>query len=358
MPKHDHFDPERNDEGNAALVGRRSLMTTAGLGLGLGLASTFSASKPAEAQQADGEIWSREYWASKGDVKLYCFRKRVGAPQAGERARPVVIMVHGSSMSARATYDLTVPGAGDYSIMNALARGGFDVWSVDHENYGRSSRTASNSDVASGAADLEAVAKLDAAETGQTKFSFVGESSGGLRAGVLAMRRPELIDKLVLLAFTYTGAGSPTLAKRGEQTEFYRTHNRRPRDRDMIRSIFTRDKEGTSDMRVAEALADAELQFGDEVPTGTYLDMTANMPVVHPEKVQAPVLMITGEYDGNSTLDDSLEFFKRLPNGDRQFIILKNTAHSTTLSLNRKQVWHATIAFLSEPEDATSLKRG
>jgi pimeloyl-ACP methyl ester carboxylesterase len=345
----------KHDPRDAAIVGRRSLMTTAGIGLGLGLVSSLAPDAPAEAQQTDGEIWSQEYWASKGDVKLYCFRKRVGAPNARAPARPVVFMVHGSSMSARATYDLTVPGAGEYSIMNALARGGFDVWSVDHENYGRSSRTDSNSDVASGAADLEAAAKLVAQETGQTKFSFVGESSGGLRAGVLAMRRPELIEKLVLLAFTYTGAGAPTIARRAEQTEFYRTHNRRTRDREMIRSIFTRDKQGTSDMRVAEALADAELQFGNEVPTGTYLDMTANMPLVHPETVLAPVLMITGEYDGNSTLDDSLEFFKRLPNGDRQFIILKNTAHSTTLSLNRKQVWHATIAFLSEPPDATSL---
>ncbi len=339
----------------AASITRRALMKTAGIGLTVSAVSSALAGAPASAQTAEGELWSAEYWAEKGDVKLYCFRKRLGAPRAGEPARPVVFMVHGSSMSARATYDLTVPDAGDYSIMNALARAGLDVWSVDHENYGRSARTASNSDVASGAADLEAATKLVAKETGRTKFSFVGESSGGLRAGVLAMNRPELIDKLVLLAFTYTGAGAPTIAKRAEQTEFYRTHNRRPRDRDMIRSIFTRDKEGTSDMRVAEALADAELPFGEEVPTGTYLDMTANMPVVHPEKVLAPVLMVTGEYDGNSTLDDSLEFFKRLPNGDRQFVLLKNTAHSTTLSLNRKQVWHAITAFLTEPPDATAL---
>jgi len=31
-----------------------------------------------------------------------------------------------------------------------------------------------------------------------------------------------------------------------------------------------------------------ELKFGDQVPTGTYLDMTANLPVVDPKKVAAP----------------------------------------------------------------------
>ena len=329
-------------------IARRTVIKTAGLGLGVGLVSGLVGSR-GEAQQSGAEIWSGEYWAAKGDVKLYCFRKRLGAPRAGEAARPVVFMVHGSSMSARATYDLTVPGAGDYSIMDALARGGFDVWSVDHENYGRSSRTDSNSDCASGAADLKAAAELVTKETGATKFSFVGESSGGLRAGVLAMDHPELIEKLVLLAFTYTGAGSPTLARRAEQTEFYRTHNRRPRDRDMIRSIFTRDKEGPSDPRVGEALADAELQFGDEVPTGTYLDMTANLPVVDPTRIEAPTQILRGEHDGIATEADLVDFFTKLKSREKQLVVLPDTAHSLLLGLSRQKVWHVMRAFLELP---------
>ena len=59
----------------------------------------------------------------------------------------------------------------------------------------------------------------------------------------------------------------------------------------MIRSIFTRDKPGTSDPAVAEAMADAELKFGDSVPTGPYLDMTTRLPVVDPLKIKSPVLI-------------------------------------------------------------------
>jgi hypothetical protein len=58
-------------------------------------------------------IWSAEYWASKGDVKLYIFRKRIGAPQAGETALPILFLVHGSSTAARPSFDLTVPGHED-----------------------------------------------------------------------------------------------------------------------------------------------------------------------------------------------------------------------------------------------------
>ena len=142
------------------------------------------------------------------------------------------------------------------------------------------------------------------------------------------MVAPERADRLVFAAFTYKGEGSPTLTKRAEQVDYYRSHNMRKRDRDMIRSIATRDKPGTSDPAAVEALADAEMQFGDQVPTGTYLDMTANLPVVHPEKVLSPVLLVRGEYDGIATVADLEEFFNMLPNGDRQFIILPGTAHS------------------------------
>src|SRR5216684_681561 len=174
-------------------------------------------------------------------------------------------------------------------------------------------------------------------------------SSGALRAGAFAMARPERVDRLILEAFTWTGKGSPTLTKRAEGLEYFRTHNRRPRGRDMIRSIFTRDKPGTSDPAVAEALADAELPFGDTIPTGTYLDMTANLPVVDPRRVKAPVLMVRGEHDGISTEDDLLEFFRRLPNPDRQFIVLAGASHAVALGLSRGQVWHVVRAFLTLP---------
>ncbi len=157
----------------------------------------------------------------------------------------------------------------------------------------------------------------------------------------------------MLEAFPWTGKNSPTLQKRAEQLEFFRTHNMRPRGRDMIRSIFTRDKPGTSDPAVAEAMADAELKFGDSVPTGTYLDMTANLPVVDPTKVLSPVLLIRGEHDGIAALDDLLDFYKALPNPDRQFAIIPGAAHAIAFGLNRQQLWHVAHAFLTMPPRIT-----
>jgi alpha-beta hydrolase superfamily lysophospholipase len=338
-------------------VGRRSIIKAAGAGFGAGLIA--ESARPARAEPAaipEGvapppgtRYWTGEYWAKKGDVSLYLYRKRVGAPQPGEPPRPVLFLVHGSSISSRPTFDLTVPGKGEYSLMNVFASYGFDVWTMDHENYGRSSRTDGNSDIASGAEDLKAGSELVIRETGRQRLHFFGESSGALRAALFATRRPERVGRLVLSAFTWTGKGSPTLAKRAEELEFFRTHNRRPRGRDMIRSIFTRDKPGTSDPAVAEALADAELPFGDTIPTGTYLDMTANLPVVDPTKLQAPVQLVRGEHDGIASEEDILEFYRRLANPDRQVVVLPGAAHSLALGINRHQFWYVVRSFLAMP---------
>jgi len=303
---------------------------------------------------ASEKIWSNEYWAQKGDVKLYMFRKRMGAPQAGKPSLPVLFLVHGSSISST-SFDLTVPGRGEYSLMDTFARFGYDVWTMDFEGYGKSSRTEGNSNIADGVEDLKAALPVVARETGQQRFHIFGESSGALRAGAFAMAHPEMINRLVLAAFTYTGEGSPTLADRAKQVEFYRTHNRRPRDRDMIRSIFTRDKPGTSDPAVGEALADAELKYGNDIPTGTYLDMTAHLPVVDPLKVHVPVLLTRGEFDGIATEVDLLNFYRQLPLADRQMVILPGAAHALTLGINRQQFWHVMRAFLDMPPRLDAL---
>jgi alpha-beta hydrolase superfamily lysophospholipase len=331
-----------------AKLGRRDFAWTAGLALG-GAFAPAAGAQTADAASVAAPVWSAEYWARKDDVKLAMFRKRLGPPQAGETARPVLFLVHGSSVSARPSYDLSVPGHGDYSLMDEFARRGFDVWTVDHEGYGRSTVTAGNSDIASGVEDLKAATDVVARETDQTRCHFFGTSSGALRAGAFAVARPDRVDRLILSAFTWKGEGSPTLTKRAEALAYYRTHNRRPRDRDMIRSIFTRDKPGTSDPAVAEALADAELQYGDSVPTGTYLDMTANLPVVDPLQIPAPVLMVRGEHDGIATEDDLLAFYRNLANPDRQFAILAGMSHSVALGTNRHQLWHVIHAFLTLP---------
>jgi alpha-beta hydrolase superfamily lysophospholipase len=324
-------------------IARRTVIAGAGAGLAASLVGEASAQAPAKP-----DIQASEYWTNKGETKLYLYRKRA-VPKSGEQ-QPVVFLVHGSSNSSRSSYDLSVPGKGEYSFMNVLAGYGFDVWTMDHDGYGRSGSSGNNSDIASGVADLKAAIPVVVQETGQQKLHMYGTSSGAIRAGAYAQAAPERVDRLILSAFTYKGTGSPEIARRNAVAERYRNNPRRKRDLAMIRSIFTRDGHASAyDMAVADAIAADELKFGDQVPTGTYLDMAVNLPLVDPAKVQSPVLMIRGAHDGNSTNEDLLDFYAQLANGDRQFVILPHTAHSIGYSNNRHLLWYAVRNFLHAP---------
>lgn len=292
------------------------------------------------------DIKADEYWAKKGDVDLFMFRKR----DAARSGQPVLFLVHGSSFCGPTGFDLQVPGRSDYSLMDRFAAAGFDVWTMDHEGYGRSSRTDGNSDIASGVDDLKAGFEIVERETGAASALFYGSSSGALRAAALAQTNPENVTRLVLDAFVWTGKDAPTLIKRAENLDYFRTHNTRPVDRAFFESIFTRDKPGTSEQIVAKTLAETELQYGDTVPTGTYFDMCANLPVVDPEKISCPVMIVRGEHDGVATEEDLMAFFRLLPNMDKQFCIFAGQAHVTPLGLNRHRFWHAMEAFLTLPD--------
>jgi alpha-beta hydrolase superfamily lysophospholipase len=316
------------------------ILTRRGIAAGLAVLAAM----PAEAAEAP----LRQYQAVKTrdgkPIRLVLYRRTAGA-----KGRPVLFLMHGSSTSALTSFDLHVPGHGEYSMMNVFAKAGFDVWTMDHEGYGKSDRTDGNSDIASGVEDLKAAMPVIQRETGQSRCHFLGESSGALRAAAFAMVMPGAVGRMVLAAHTYTGKGSPTLAKRAEGLEYFKTHNRRLRDKAMIESIFTRDRPGTTDPAVPAAVVKSELVYGDTVPTGTYLDMTSKLPVVDPAQIKCPVMVARGEYDGIATMEDLWDFFEKLPNGDKQFSVIAGAAHALATCKARHAFWYAAEAFLKMP---------
>jgi pimeloyl-ACP methyl ester carboxylesterase len=236
--------------------------------------------------------------------------------------------------------------------MDWFARLGYDTWCFDCEGYGRSDKSRPvNADVSCGADDVAAASEYILKETGG-KLLLYGSSSGALRAGLFAQRHPGRVARLALDALVYTGEGSPTLAERKKRLAQYRASNRRPIDRAMIRSIFTRDHPETSDQSIVEAFADAVLAIQTEVPTGTYIDMSANLPVLDPQKITVPTLIMRGQYDGIASFQDLTNFFTKLPNPDKQFIVMPGIAHTSTRSKNWRLVYHLLEGYFGQPAPA------
>jgi len=258
--------------------------------------------------------------------------------------------VHGSSVSATPVFDLQIPGKPEASTMDWFARRGYDTWCVDCEGYGHSDKWRPvNADVSCGADDLAAASEYILSRSTDRRLLLYGASSGALRAGLFAQRHAERVQRLALDALVWTGEGSPTLAERKKRLEEYRASNRRPIDRAFVRSIFTRDHPDTSDLTVVEAFADAVLALDKSVPTGTYVDMSANLPVIDPEKISVPVLVMRGQWDGIASFQDLANFFARLPNPDKQFVVMPGIAHTSTRSKNWGLVYHLLDAYFSQP---------
>jgi pimeloyl-ACP methyl ester carboxylesterase len=312
-----------------------------------------AAAAPHSASAATPQIIAEDHWAQKGDVKLYLYRKRLaGDHNPGSGRKPVLFLVHGSSFSGRGGFDLQVPGAGNYSMMDEFARSGFDVWTMDHENYGRSSQTASNSDIRSGVEDLKAAMPVVERVTGQKAFMFYGQSSGSLRLGVFAMENPDRAERIVLDAFTYTGEGAPEIMRRRANIATLQASSYRTSSPATFDALFARDDPSTVDSRIPKALGDYELKLTDRTPNGTYIDMAIHMPLVDPKRLPCPVCITRAEHDGNATDAELLDFFSQLPNRDKQFCEIKGVAHIAVLGINRQRIWHVMQAFYTMPAQA------
>jgi len=293
-------------------------------------------------------IKGSEHWTSKDSgVKLFLFEKCVGEPA---KSIGIILFVHGSSMASQPTFDLQVPGRPDSSVMDHFARRGYDCWCVDMEGYGRSTKNRdNNAPISQGADDCYAAALYIRKLRGKRPLLVYGISSGALRAAMFAERHPEMVARLALDAMVWTGEGSPTLAERRKKLPEFQAKNRRPIDKVFIHSIFDRDHPGSAEEKVIDVFADAVCALDDSVPTGTYVDMCSKLPVVNPEKITVPTLIMRGQWDGIASMDDLLKFFAKLPNPDKQFAVMAGISHASFQQKNYMLVYHILASFFAQP---------
>jgi non-heme chloroperoxidase len=303
-------------------------------------------------EQAARPIQGQEHWATKptadGAVRLFMWRK---PPPRDVQPRGAILFVHGSSMGSIPSFDLQVRGRRDISVMDTFARLGYDTWTLDNEGYRRSRGTRDvTADIAMGADDLAAATDYMRQVAGIERSTLYGVSSGALRAALFAQRHPERVNRLALDAFVWTGAGSPTLEQRRKRLQEFLASTRRPLDRAFLMTIFTRDHPGSTDDEVIDTFIDTVLAEEDSVPNGTYIDMCQNLPIVDPEQINVPTLILRGEYDGIASLEDLLAFFARVAHPDKHFAVLPGVSHGSLHQKNYRTVQHIFAAFVSQPE--------
>ena len=79
---------------------------------------------------------------------------------------------------------------------------------------------------------------------------------------------------------------------------------------------------------------------------------TAPFDVYGLPAITVPTLIMRGQWDGIASFDDLIEFFKQLPNPDKQFIVMPGISHASFQQKNYALVYHILLGFFSQPEPA------
>lgn len=288
---------------------------------------------------AEDDVASREHWVDRDGFRLYVWEKFVGSPEG----KPVVVLAHGSGTAGRESFDLQMPG--DYSLMDLLARAGYDVFAPDVHGFGRSARPEGHVTTDAAAADLAAVVAAVRACRGRQKIGMVAWSWGTQYAGLFVMAHPDAVSRYV--SYAQMHVGSADLARGRARLDFYRSHAWTVVPREGWKARFrSGTPDDVTDPAVMERFADAAAAVETRTSTGPQLDMVTRLPLVDPARIAVPTLMIHGEYDDVADAGGLLPFFAALPNPEKRYVIVPRAGHLMHLQAGRTVFARAVIDFL------------
>jgi pimeloyl-ACP methyl ester carboxylesterase len=313
-----------------------------------------------------------------GQTALIYVRERVEGRSLLNGSRGVVLFVHGAGTPAEVAFD--VPYS-DYSWMAFLARGGYDVFSMDVTGYGRSTRPTVMNDpcnltraqqaqfvpslmaalcapsfqgsattVASDWNDIGVVVDYLRSLRRVERVNLVGWSQGGPRAGGFAARHPDRVQRLVLLAPGYqrNGPDGPLAARPNDVV--FNTQSQQEFDANWDRQVGCLDQYDKSvSAAVWEEMAASDpvgRTWGEGVRRApTVLSWGWNRAVV--SKNQTPTLMVTGVHDRQVAPDRVRELYADLASADKVFVDLACSSHNAMWESNHALLFKVSLDWLS-----------
>ena len=295
-------------------------------------------------------IRGEEHYAMRDGLRIYLWEKRTEGRQGTfSRSGKVVLLVHGGTWSGRPDFDLQIR---DYSLMDFLAKNGYDVWAIDIHGYGHSDKTDKDwSDAQSAAADIAAGVEYITKLRGVGKVDLLGWSAGTQRAGFYAMRHPERVAKLVLYAPIWKGTAQyrerarQRIENAGQPLTQYRVNTQTAARSDFVEGQLAADPQYEED--VVAAYATEALQSDPKSPN-TFVEYK-NLPILDPTEITVPTMIIFGEYDYFAKEEDLLPFFSRLQTREKQLVLLPHAGHATMLEKDHRRFQYAVLSFFDRP---------
>ena len=285
-----------------------------------------------------------------------------------EGPRKTVLFVHGATYGSSDTFDYQMSGQ---SWMDHLAAQHFDVWCLDLLGYGQSDRPAQMDQPADANAPIvdtaHAIQEMDHAvsfifdQRRIEKLDLIGYSWGTAICGGYAGQYPHNLDRLVLSGALWIEGMSPAGAPQ-ESLGAYRTVDAES----MLRRWSTALTKDEIDRIVSEderrhwcrhtvSCDPTSAQTGLlRAPTGVMQDFMRCRDTgedwYDPSLIVAPVQIVVGELDQETTPAQGQQLFSRLIAAKtKQLTVIGQGTHSLLLENNRHQLYRAVDGFLAGP---------
>jgi pimeloyl-ACP methyl ester carboxylesterase len=266
-----------------------------------------------------------------------------------------VLYVHGATFAS----DLSVFFRfGGPSWADALNDAGFRVWGLDFLGYGRSDRCEGTSGGADAAAvQLTRAIKHVRESNGGAPVHLIAHSWGTIPALVLASSLSDSIGRIVLFGpIVERSLDEPPPAVTPLRTvNIWQQYRRFTEDVPKGHPPLIDD----ADMaRWARAYLESDPTSQDRhppsvlVPSGPVLDIHAQWngkPLYDLAKVNAPVLLVRGEWDSLCTDQDAARFMSRVGSQIRADICIARGTHLMHLESSRVRLHEETNRFLRAP---------
>jgi pimeloyl-ACP methyl ester carboxylesterase len=284
----------------------------------------------------------------------------------------ILLYVHGATYPSETSFDLPLSGL---SMMDYMARQGFDVYLVDVRGYGASTRPpemdqppADNKpivDTAIAAKDVGAAVDHILQKRGVAKIDLMGWSRGTAIMGLYTTGHNDKVNRLVLYAPAWIFTTRPAIGGGDAPLGAYRTVSKDSAKQRWLNGVPENKKADLIPAGWFEQWADATWATDPvgakqtppvlRVPNGVLQDFRtywiAGKPQYDPADIRVPALLIHAEWDADLPSDQTRGYFAKLTNAPyKRFVEIGEGTHTIMMEKNRMQFFHEIMNFLKEPD--------
>jgi pimeloyl-ACP methyl ester carboxylesterase len=352
-----------------------------------GITGSSAASGSSAAPSDSGQLLSIDHYvrvkstapSMPGQTAQVYVRERVISRNLLRGPSSVVLFVHGAGTPAEVAFDAPYS---DYSWMAYLANAGLDVFSMDMEGYGRSTRPTVMNDpcnlaraqqtqfvpsliaapcapsfqgpattIASDWNDIGSVVDHIRALRHVDKVNLAGWSQGGPRAGGYTAQHPDQVQRLVLLAPAYARTGPDAATPARADAVVFNTQSQKEFDANWDRQVGCADQYDKavsdavwSDMAASDSVGStwgAGVRRAPTVPSWGF-----NRNVV--SKNQTPTLMVSGVHDKQVPQERVREYYADLGAPEKVFVDLACSSHNAMWERNHLLLFQASLEWFRQ----------